>query len=183
MANTPHHRDEIVHAFEQQEQDSLAYWNAFDRDTFFAAIGDGWSPADTVRHLIKAIRPVTRALTLPRIILRLRFGKPRKTLETFTALQTRYDALLAAGGQAGRFAPSAKTEPDLDAWRTAILHDFQHVNRELRAAILRWPDAKLDAIQLPHPLLGHLTVREMLFFTLFHQTHHIDVVRRRLTAA
>jgi hypothetical protein len=33
---------------------------------------------------------------------------------------------------------------------------------------------------LPHPLLGKLTVREMLFFTLYHQRHHVAVVERRI---
>ena len=50
-------------------------------------------------------------------------------------------------------------------------------------AIGKWSEEKLDALQLPHPLLGNLTVREMLLFTLYHQRHHIDVVRRRLSEA
>ncbi len=27
---------------------------------------------------------------------------------------------------------------------------------------------------MPHPLIGRLTVREMLFFTLLHTRHHLD---------
>ena len=41
------------------------------------------------------------------------------------------------------------------------------------------PDtADLDAVLLPHPLLGKLTVREMLFFTVYHVQHHRALVER-----
>jgi hypothetical protein len=32
---------------------------------------------------------------------------------------------------------------------------------------------------MPHPLLGKLTVREMLLFTLYHNLHHVQNVARR----
>ena len=60
-----------------------------------------------------------------------------------------------------------------------ILRQHADANRALGAAIARWPDAKLDQYQLPHPLLGHLTMREMLEFTLYHQLHHMNVVKRK----
>jgi hypothetical protein len=88
--------------------------------------------------------------------------------------------LLAEGGKAGRFAPSSQSEEDLAAWRAKIMENFTRANRDLRAAIVRWPERKLDSLQLPHPLLGKLTVREMLLFTLYHQRHHKDVVARNL---
>jgi hypothetical protein len=35
---------------------------------------------------------------------------------------------------------------------------------------------------MPHPLIGALTVREMLLFCVFHERHHLKVVRGRLEA-
>jgi uncharacterized damage-inducible protein DinB len=40
----------------------------------------------------------------------------------------------------------------------------------------------LDRLRLPHPALGKLTVREMLFFTIYHNIHHVENVVRRLSA-
>jgi hypothetical protein len=71
----------------------------------------------------------------------------------------------------------------LEALRIPFAAEYAARRRRTGRPFRRWPEAKLDAIQLPHPLLGNLTVREMLFFTLFHQSHHMDVIRRRLTAA
>jgi len=47
-------------------------------------------------------------------------------------------------------------------------------------AITAWGDDALDRYRLPHPLIGKLTLREMLVFTLFHFDHHRDNVARRL---
>jgi len=35
---------------------------------------------------------------------------------------------------------------------------------------------------IPHPALGTLTGREMLFFTPFHNRHHLALVRGKLAA-
>ena len=66
--------------------------------------------------------------------------------------------------------------------RAAELYEqrkLQEAVDELRAAIARWPDRSLDRYQLPHPLLGKLTLREMLIFTAYHQMHHLEGVKRR----
>ena len=181
MSNeSPHTRDQILQAFEQLESDSAAYWNAFDTEAFFRRIGESWSPAETVRHLIKSTRPVGKALATPRIMLRLMFGKARRPSMTYDGLRSTYLQKLDEGGKAGRLAPSAQEQPDLEAWRAEIMKNYAGVNRTLRTVLSRWPDKKLDTLQLPHPLLGKLTVREMLFFTLYHLRHHMAVVERRL---
>ena len=168
-------RDEILTFLDQVHRDGVAFWSAFSDDEFFAKIGDAWSPSDNVRHLAKSIRPVTKALRMPKIVVRLMFGGPRRASMTYDALVAHYRAHLAAGGEAGRFAPSQRVSTD----RVAIMGHFEQANRELRAAILRWPDCALDRHQLPHPLMGKITLREMLFFTLYHQLHHVENVKRR----
>ncbi|MDP9194784.1 MAG: DinB family protein [Acidobacteriota bacterium] len=176
----PASANEIVATLERVQEESVAYWSAFDTAAFFARIDGHWSPAENVRHLIKSIRPVTKALGLPRLVLRFMFGNPRRNSERWSDVQTRYLGLLDAGGNAGRFAPSEREETDLEAGRARIMGQFVQANRDLRAAITKWPDRSLDRYQLPHPLLGKLTLREMLIFTAYHQTHHLDGVKRRL---
>lgn len=178
-AHTPYTRDEIIDAFKRQEDESVAFWNAFDTETFFQPLGASWSPADTVRHLIKSTRPVVRALGMPRIALRLMFGAPRRASVSYDDLRGRYLNVLADGGQAGRYAPTPRADKKLAERRDEIMRDFTAVNDDLRTAIARWPDSALDSVQLPHPFAGKFTLREMLFFTLYHQRHHIAVVERR----
>ena len=174
---------EIIDALAQQQSANDEYWTAFDTAAFFQPIGTSWSPAETVRHLTKSTRPVVKALNTPKLVLRFSFGKSKRPSVSYEELRTRYRGLLDAGGKAGAFGPSSQTETDLVAWRERILSTYARVSEDLRRSIGRWSEKKLDELQLPHPLLGKLTVREMLMFTLYHQRHHIDVVRRRLSEA
>lgn len=50
----------------------------------------------------------------------------------------------------------------------------------MQAALGKWSDKALDSYLLPHPLLGKMTVREILFFTLYHNLHHVNDVQRLL---
>jgi hypothetical protein len=170
-------RDEILEGVDRVHRDGMAYWSAFPAETFFAKIGEAWSPAENVRHLAKSVRPVAKALRMPRFMLWLMFGIPRRPSVTYDALRERYLGKLAAGADAGRFAPSSRVLTDRDA----VLNELERANRDLRSGIVRWSDRALDRHHLPHPLLGKLTAREMLFFTLYHQLHHIEVVKKRLT--
>jgi len=42
----------------------------------------------------------------------------------------------------------------------------------LARRIDRFSETQLDQLILPHPLLGKLTLREMLYFTIYHVQHH-----------
>ena len=170
-------RDEILSSVDDVQRESVAYWSAFPAPEFFARIGEAWSPADNVRHLAKSIRPVTKALRMPRLVLRIMFGAPKRASMTYDALRDFYRSKLTGGNDAGRFAPSPRVLTD----PAEVLGQYEQASRELRAAIERWPDKALDRYRMPHPLMGKITVREMLFFTLYHQLHHIDVVKRRKT--
>ena len=33
-------------------------------------------------------------------------------------------------------------------------------------------ESDLDTLQAPHPLLGKLTLRELMYFTIYHAQHH-----------
>jgi hypothetical protein len=150
-------------------------------EAFFAPQGQSWSPAWHVRHLTKANFPVARALRLPMLVPRLLFGKAPEPSRTFDKLREDYRARLAAGGQAGRFTPSDKPLPlDLAAWRQEIVAAYERSVNDWITASQRWSEQALDRVRLPHPLLGKLTVREMLFFTLYHNAHHMAIVARRL---
>ncbi len=153
-------------------------------EAFFAPQGAAWSPAEHVRHLTKSARPLVMALGLPRWILRLRFGKPRASSRSFEEMKRVYLGQLAAGATAGRYTPRPEELPaDPQARRRQVMDAWARVTVELQNAIGRWPEAALDDYLLPHPVLGLLTVREMLNFTVYHTTHHLGRIAERHSAA
>ena len=180
LATDPRTGPEISRALRSVHDESVAYWRSFTPDAFAASLGGGWSAAETVRHLNKSIRPVAMAMRLPRLVLRLRFGGAKAPSRSYDEMRRVYDAALAAGADAGRFAPSPRPPEEPAAARERILAEHAAVVDALVEATGKWSETALDRLRLPHPRLGVLTVREMLFFTVNHNQHHVAVVRRKM---
>ena len=155
---------------------------SFDTRSFFAPqYEDGtarWSPAQQLRHLTKATYPLARAFDMPRLALLLRFGMSLRGRGSYGELVRKYEKLLESKPQAGRFAPDADVAAD-DARRAEIMGRFRDSVSKLCAAADEWSERALDRYRLPHPLLGNLTTREMLWFTVFHTAHHGGQMERR----
>lgn len=176
----PFARNEILTELRSLHDQSTAFWDRFSDADFFAPLGTAWSPADHVRHLTLSVRAVSKGLRVPRLLLRLRFGRPARVSMSWDALVSKYHAALRAGGKAGNYAP--RPQPvggDPGAYRRELLEKHRREVLGLARQTLDWSRRQVDGICLPHPLLGRLTVREILMFTLYHNQHHLYVVARR----
>ncbi len=183
-ADSPFSGGEIRAALTTLHEESVAYWSALDTGAFLAPIGAAWSPAENVRHLTKSMRAVTKGLRMPRLLLLVLFRRPGRPSRRYEEVREVYRARLARGADAGRFAPGPRPAPsDSEAERARIMAHHATAVRELSNATEGWSERALDLRQLPHPLLGPLTVREMLLFTLYHNRHHLDNVSARRAAA
>lgn len=175
---------DIIAAFRSLRAEAGAFWGAFAPDTFVTPFGSAWSPADNVRHLVKSTRPVAAALCMPHAQLAERFGQPAGPSRSYAQVREVYQAAIAGGVDAGPFAPSVPDTPtDASATQTEQLAALDLVLNDLLAALGHWDDGGLDAYQLPHPLIGNLTLREMLYFTHYHHQHHINNVKKYRASA
>jgi hypothetical protein len=162
---------------------SARFWQQFDVPEFFAPMGEAWSPADHVRHLVKSNRPVAMALGLPKLVLLLRFGLARRPSATYSQLVARYHGALAGGLKAGRYAASPLApERQTAEERQRSLANLDETAAAVGRALGKWSERALDRLRIPHPGMGPLTVREMAFFTLYHNTHHVFAAARRLAS-
>jgi len=137
-----------------------------------------WTAAQQIEHILRAVRPVSMALRVPKWFLRWRFGKPNRPPRDYDGLVQRYKEKLAAGGRAsGRFVPPDVPAGDVERIATSL----RDTVRTLSVRVDSWTEQDLDTVLLPHPLLGKLTVREMLYFTIYHAQHHQMLVDRDLS--
>ena len=171
---------EILRELRRVHAESEAFLRAMPAAAFIEAQGEKWSPAEHARHLAKSVRPLGMALGLPRFILWLRFGRASAGSRSFGVMRETYRARLAEGVTAGKFTPSTQgPPPDAEAYRAGVLASWNAANAEMQARIGAWDEMALDRYRLPHPALGTLTVREMLFFTLYHNAHHVNLIASR----
>jgi hypothetical protein len=175
-----YHRAEVANSLRSLCSASELYWNAMSAEEFARPLGGAWSPAVTVRHLTKSVRAVSFGMRVPKLLLRFSFGVTKRASRSLDTIISEYHGALRMGGKAGRFAPRAAHVPlDLGAYRRGILTAHRAAIEQVALQALNWKRWQIDRLRLPHPLLGKLTVREMLLFTLYHNLHHVQVVARR----
>ncbi|MEI9912526.1 MAG: DinB family protein [Bacteroidota bacterium] len=147
-----------------------------DQDFLFSQNGK-WTAGQQLDHIYRSVAAVKLALTLPKFIIKLIVGKSNRPSRDFASLISKYKLKLEQGGSAGgRFIP----KPVEPRQKTALKNKLLHTVNSLCKKINKYDEQQLDHYILPHPLLGKLTLREMLYFTIYHATHHQQLVVRNL---
>jgi hypothetical protein len=160
------------------------YWSSLDPTEFFAPIGDAWSPAENVRHLVQSNRPVTQGLRAPKLALVLRFGFSWSGSRTYDGVVGVYKAALSDGLTAsGRYLPKPSDAEATVAARDELVAKNRAAIDGIVKGLDNWGEASLDRVCVRHPAMGKMTVREILFFTIYHNAHHAESVARKLKAA
>ena len=178
----PASRAPLFAALEAQGQEIHDAFAGLPLDVFLTPQGEHWSPADHLRHLIKSVRPVAKILGGPKIVPWVLFGRGSGSSRSFDAIVDLYRRTLAAGAQAGNYAARPRQEGEMsdEAWRERTLEYWRQASSHLVKVLPKWNDRALDRYRIPHPLMGKFTVREMLYFTYYHNAHHARRVWERL---
>lgn len=170
-------RDEINLALETQHSLFLGYMMDLSEFEFLTSKEGKWTAGQTLDHILRSVKPLNLAFGLPKFMLKLLFGKPNRNPRTYSELVEKYRQKLKDGGKAsGQFIPKnigfSKRSNLNDSLSSSII--------KLTKLTGRFSEQELDNILLPHPLLGKLTLREMLYFTIYHVQHHHEITRRNL---
>lgn len=170
-------KSDLMVALKDSNQRAEAWFNQMPADDFFTRYGEVWFPSDNVDHLIKAVKPIARALKLPTITLQAMFGKPEKPSMSYEELCKVYRDEIAGGAQAsGRYLPNQESPAEnAEHRKQALLDQWSKANAELLSVVETWNLDEMDRYLLPHPLIGKLTIREMIFFTIYHNLRHASL--------
>ncbi len=169
-----HTKSDLIGVLKDSNQRAENWFREIPASDFFTRHGEIWSPSDNVDHLMKSVKPITKALNLPKFTLHTMFGKPDKPSMRYEELCQIYRDELAKGAQAsGRFLPNQENpSEEAEIKKRELLEQWTNANSELVSVSETLDESELDQYQLPHPILGKLTIREMLFFTIYHNLRH-----------
>jgi hypothetical protein len=172
------HKTEIKQHLTDSYQRFIVYLQALPDDDFTYAYETKWTAAQHLDHIVKSISPVNTAFAIPALILKTLFGKANRNSRTYDELVEQYKQKLAEGGRAsGKFVPP----PNVSViHREKLVTQLSKVVHQLVKRIEGFSEHDLDHFVLPHPLLGKLTLREMLYFTIYHAGHHEKLIKEYL---
>src|ERR1041385_3003058 len=152
------------------------YFGSLPADRAFAGDSDRWSPAHHLVHLTKVCTSIAGGLRL-RTLPAHSTGRSRGYAEVRDAAATSLasaskDRLLDMGRKVGLPAGASLR---------ALVETYAREAADMRAAAAQWSEEDLDRFAMKHPLMGELTVREMLLFVVVHERHHLRGVGYRKT--
>ncbi len=140
-----------------------------ENEAFFLKKDNKWSLAENVKHLILSVNPLNMAFSLPNFTL-LFFGKLNRPARNYDEMIEKYYQKLAEGIVASpQFIPAGIS---IDSNQADLIQEFKKTNDKFLKKVDSFEEEDLDKYLIPHPILGKLTVREMLYFTICHTLHH-----------
>ncbi|MBZ0287698.1 MAG: DinB family protein [Anaerolineae bacterium] len=181
----PFSKTELLEAFRSSNQTINDYFGGLAPDDFFAHPPEVWSAGENLQHLVLSGAPITKAVLIPREKLSKRFGLADRPSRRYGEVRDQYRDTLATGLVVAptQYVPVLDELPaDKEAGKAYILAAWKETSDGLTTHLEGWTEAELDTYQLPHLLFGMMTMREMLFFTLYHNLHHLEDARRLVDA-
>lgn len=134
-----------------------------------------WSIAQNVQHLVLSIDKLAKGMCIPKKVLKGRFGTTSSPGMSYDEIKNLYKSQLKKGAEAPlSFSPDS----NLTTSKDHLLSELDTSMKSLITGINKWNSMHLDLLVMPHPILGNLSLRELLYFTKIHNDHHFEQVQR-----
>jgi hypothetical protein len=167
---------ELVQALEARHQEVSEYFSSLPEATLLADTAPKWNPAQHLIHLTRANSRIAQGFQARDALPNNESGQAK----SYEVVREMYLSALAHVPSELLAKNGAAVQVEANSSQSQILEVYQQAGSILRQGIQTWTEAEMDAKAMPHPLLGLLSVREMLEFTLYHDLHHLEGVRKTL---
>lgn len=166
----------IANLLESKHKQLINYYKNQDEDSWQFGPEGKWTSGQHALHLLQSIRPLNKALSLPKLVLKLKFGKSNRPTRDYNTIKSKYlEKLKTVKGKT--YKPSRNMRIPSNEDKPYILNCLEIQNKKLQHKIMRWKDKDLDDYILPHPLMGKMTVRELVMWTAFHIEQHTNTLQ------
>ena len=172
-------KSQIIEQFTIANKEMVEFYSSIPDEQFFSKPESGWSPLENIKHLNSAITVVAIFTRKELSFLLLLFGKGNSQ-NTIPEVVKNYNDKLNSGSGAGVFTPLFSSNHIEPGRKEVELKTLQSSINTLIDVIRQWTDEEMDKTNILHPIMGIITVREMLYFNYYHLYHHSAKVQARL---
>ena len=171
------HKDQIADLICKNNDELISWLENHDNEKWQSGPEGKWKTGEQALHLLQSVKPLNTALSLPRFIVRSRFGKTNRPIRSYEEVVQRYKERLAENPGV-IYGPSKKMKPPKLSDKYYIINRLQMEHKKLEYKTRKISDKNLNELVLPHPLMGKLPVREMLMWSAYHIKHHTDQLKQ-----
>lgn len=169
-------KEDIVQLLEDSHGELIAFLENQPNELWTKGPEGKWTTGQQALHLLQSIKALNDALSLPRFILRYKFGTTNRELRDFEGIIKRYrERLSVANGVTFKASRHMKIPPLSD--KPYILTRLQMEHKKLQYKTLKISDTNLNNLVVPHPLMGKMPLREIIMWTAHHVNHHCKILQ------
>lgn len=169
-------KEAIVDLIEVKHSELISWLNQQPEDSWTEGPESKWTTGQQALHLLQSIKRLNDALSMPKFLLRYKFGKANRPVRDYNAIVQRYQERLEdAKGKTFKGSQNMKV-PTLSE-KVYILNRLQTEHKKLQYKTNKISDKNLDTLILPHPLMGKMPVREIIMWTAYHVEHHTETLK------
>ena len=172
-------KPELSHSLQENHKHFLQYIDSLTESEFLQSTNGKWTAGQQLEHILKSIKTIAKIFG-QKTVIETQFGRIQRPTLSYETLIAQYQDLLDKGGKAPeRYLPSTvgfdqKTDL-ITAVESKLAATIQYLDN--------YTESEMDTLTLPHPILGILSLREMLYLITYHVTHHHKQVQKHLAAA
>ncbi|MEL6560478.1 MAG: DinB family protein [Bacteroidota bacterium] len=137
-----------------------------------------WNTGEHVVHLIQSESALNKGLGFPKFVLKYKFGTNNRDNRTYDQIVEKYQNKLVE--YSGVVADISKNMPEItSANKASYIAKLDQEKTKLIRKFQKWSDKDLDTYLLPHPLMGRMTIREIVIWTAYHTEHHCKILESK----
>jgi len=172
-------KKEIADLLERKHINLLSWLESQDKEKWVNGPQGKWTTGQQALHLLQSLKPLNSAMSMPKFLLKYKFGKADRKVRNFEAIVKRYEERLKEVPEGTTFGPSRNMNVPRIQDKTYIMDRLHIENKKLVYKLKKWNDKDLDDLILPHPVMGKMPVREILMWTAHHVDHHTKELQEK----
>lgn len=172
-------KEDIKIALQLIFDDINTYLKNVDSSSFKKSKNGKWSIAQNIDHLTLSNSITTIGLRMPVFALNTLYKKPTRNAWNYDEVVWKYQLQLNTGAKASLpFVPKLGYIPV----KSILVRLWKLSCVALLKSLDAWSENDLDTYIIPHPIIGKITARELLYFTIYHCKHHLQTMQHLASA-
>jgi len=136
-----------------------------------------WPISGHLYHLIKSTKAVSKGMSMPKMGLQTMFGKCNREERSYQETLDKYETSLVKNNM--KTKNNYEAEPGRIFDRSVLIKRYETELSDLIESLDKWNEDDMSTYVMPHPIMGKFTIREFIYFTIFHTKHHLSTLKEK----
>ncbi len=170
-------KNALIQDIDKSFAEVISWYDSHPQEKFDTIVREGkWTAGQHLEHLNITWDVLLKVMKMPKFFLSYKFGKCNREERDVDTIVGKYQSKLQGlpAVTTSRFEP----KPIHHNEKQKSIDHFKKSNQRITKKLSRWSESHLSTYLIPHPLIGRMTVREMMSWAAYHNRHHLKTLAR-----